>query len=413
MKIRAITVGVKVEAIQNWNEAEKDAFKSVIQRAKSIVDSIYSQLQGIDYSIQTTRLAFNDIDVWLGPLILANGLEAACTVVTDIDAVLATNAIDFCSLGRCSDPAIMPTLPTLLSKSRRFASSIAVNSPAFAGSTIVAATPDYNICKIAAEQCLLVAKLVGDLGNFQFCSSFDCPPNTPFFPVAYHNATHDMSVSIALENGGLLFISNFAAESHQQARDNLYTTLHQALLPIHQAVSNACQTLGVHYAGIDASINPGLTPQDSTGAGLEILVPNKRPFGDMGTLSAVSATTAALKQLAQDTDIKIIGYSGLMLPVMEDLVLAARAAQDPPTFGLRDLLIFSTICGVGLDTIPIPGDATTDEIAAIYMEVGTLAYRLKKPLSCRLLPMAGLKAGDMTNVDSPYLCNTKVFSLTR
>ena len=44
-----------------------------------------------------------------------------------------------------------------------------------------------------------------------------------------------------------------------------------------------------------------------------------------------------------------------MLPVMEDLILADRAAQSPPTFNLRDLLIFSTVCGVGLDTVPVPG----------------------------------------------------------
>lgn len=411
MKIRAITVGIRVQAIQHWNDSEKDAFKSALERAKTVINSIQAELEGLDYAIQTFRVAFNDIDEWFGPYVETYGFESASAVAADIDNFLSTNTIDFCSLGRCLDQSIMPMLPILLSKSRRFASSIAINSSSTDSNIVVA--PDYNICKIAAEQCLQVANLIGDVGNFQFCASFDCPPNTPFFPVAYHDAKHEMSVSIALENGGLLFISNFAAESHQQAKDNLYTTLYQALFPIHRVVSASCLSLGVHYAGIDASINPGLTPQDSAGAGLELLIPNKRPFGDMGTLPAVSATTAALKQLALDTDILITGYSGLMLPVMEDLVLAARAAQDPPTFGLRDLLIFSSICGVGLDTVPIPGDSTIDEIAAIYMEVGTLAYRLKKPLSCRLLPMAGLKAGDMTNVDSPYLCNTKVFSLAR
>ena len=44
-----------------------------------------------------------------------------------------------------------------------------------------------------------------------------------------------------------------------------------------------------------------------------------------------------------------------MLPVMEDIVLAARAAQQPPTFTMRDLLMFSSVCGVGLDTVPVPG----------------------------------------------------------
>ena len=86
--------------------------------------------------------------------------------------------------------------------------------------------------------------------------------------------------------------------------------------------------------------------------------------------------------------------------------------QDVPSFGLRDLLVFSTICGVGLDTVPISrSQVTAADIAQVYVEVGALSYRLNKPLSCRLLPMHGKLVGDLTDVDSPYLCNTKVFSL--
>jgi uncharacterized protein (UPF0210 family) len=38
-----------------------------------------------------------------------------------------------------------------------------------------------------------------------------------------------------------------------------------------------------------------------------------------------------------------------MLPVMEDPVLASRAAEG--CYTLRDLLLFSTVCGVGIDTV--------------------------------------------------------------
>lgn len=76
--------------------------------------------------------------------------------------------------------------------------------------------------------------------------------------------------------------------------------------------------------------------------------------GAFGTLAAVSAVTKAVKSLPEK-GIKLIGYNGLMLPVMEDLVLAERAAQLPSTYSLRDLLTFSAVCGVGLDTVPVPG----------------------------------------------------------
>jgi uncharacterized protein (UPF0210 family) len=79
-----------------------------------------------------------------------------------------------------------------------------------------------------------------------------------------------------------------------------------------------------------------------------------------------------------------------MLPVMEDLILAERASQIPSLYTLRDLLIFSSVCGVGLDTIPIPGDSDVESLTAIYTEVGALSFRLNKPLTCRLLPMKGI-----------------------
>lgn len=116
----------------------------------------------------------------------------------------------------------------------------------------------------------------------------------------------------------------------------------------------------------------------------------------------------------------LTGYSGLMLPVMEDLTLADRASGpegaegsslNQPAFGIRDLLVFSSVCGVGLDTVPIPGNASAHDIAGLYMETAAIAFRLNKPLSCRVLPMRGKTAGDMTEVDSPYLCNTRVFEL--
>lgn len=136
-----------------------------------------------------------------------------------------------------------------------------------------------------------------------------------------------------------------------------------------------------------------------------------REVGSFGTLAAVSTVTAGIKALAisQDRPIKLTGYSGLMLPVMEDVVLAQRAAEG--RFGVRDLLMFSSVCGVGIDTVPVPGNSSPEALAGVYMETAALAFRLNKPLSCRVLPQQGKLAGDLTDVVSPYLCNTTVFSL--
>ena len=52
-----------------------------------------------------------------------------------------------------------------------------------------------------------------------------------------------------------------------------------------------------------------------------------------------------------------------MLPVLEDVGLGKRS--EAGYFNLDSLLLYSTVCGTGLDTIPIPGDASTSQITSI------------------------------------------------
>ena len=223
-----------------------------------------------------------------------------------------------------------------------------------------------------------------------------------------------------MESGDLLFLAFHGAESIDEGSNNLENTLHQVLQPIETIAADYCQRNQVIYNGIDASINPGITLPDSVGFGLENIlslfpvapddsnVPQKtlREFGQYGTTAAVAAVTAGIKLLQAKNAIKLVGYNGLMLPIMEDVVLAERT-----NFTIRDILLFSTICGVGIDTVPIPGNTKIEELACLYMEIATLAFRLNKPLSCRVLPMLNKEAGDMTNVNSNYLKNTKVVAV--
>ena len=75
-------------------------------------------------------------------------------------------------------------------------------------------------------------------------------------------------------------------------------------------------------------------------------------FGSSGTMTAAVAITKAV----QSAPVKRIGYSGLMLPVMEDSLLAQRWSEG--TYDVDSLLAYSAVCGTGLDTIPMAGDVT-------------------------------------------------------
>jgi len=155
------------------------------------------------------------------------------------------------------------------------------------------------------------------------------------------------------------------------------------------------------YLGIDTSPAPG---QDrSIAAAIEAMT--RSAFGNPGTLEACAAVTAALKGVA----VKTCGYSGLMLPVLEDPLLTQRAGEG--RYGIRELLLYSSVCGTGLDVVPIPGDTPVEAIAALLRDVGALSVRLRKPLSARLFLVPGKAAGELAHFDDPLLSDCVVMKV--
>lgn len=400
MKIRAITIGVYLTPSDCLC---KVTFTAKIAEANENLRKAQAGLEELGYTVQTVRISFNSFEDWLIPALASSNLTLL-EVLTMINEILESLNVSFCSFGGARTLDGIRLIPTILHHCKLVSCSsilLSTNSESI--------TCDRQLSIEAAKTCLSVYRECGDLGNFRYCSSFHTPANVPFFPASFHEGPESV-VSIGLENGDLLFLGCHAAKSYGEANQTLVDIFTQAYVPIEAAVSSLCADLGVRYGGIDASLNPGLGLPDGVARWLESLLPaHDNKFGHPGTLAAVSTVTSAVKKLAGK--IKLAGYSGLMLPVMEDMTLAERASEAPPCFTLRDLLLFSTVCGVGLDTVPISAQCSAEEIAAVYEEVGALAARYKKPLSCRLLPLP-LNPGETTNVSSSYLCNTKVFPLS-
>ena len=197
-------------------------------------------------------------------------------------------------------------------------------------------------------------------------------------------------------------------------RDALLAAFTEALVPLESFArtlsdgqTSTADAPVATYTGIDASLNPGLDPGYSVAEAVEVAL-GGRPFGSGETLAIAATITSVLKSLPVLT----CGYSGLMLPPLEDRTLAARAAQQPPTYNITDLLSYSSVCGVGLDTVPIPGDANADDVSRLLLDTGSLSVKWAKPLSCRLFPVPGKSAGEMTEFhDNPHMINSRVFAL--
>jgi uncharacterized protein (UPF0210 family) len=87
----------------------------------------------------------------------------------------------------------------------------------------------------------------------------------------------------------------------------------------------------------------------------------------------------------------------MLLSVLEDEILAARAASGQ--LSVNDLLLYSTMCGTGIDAVPLPGDASLDGLTGLLLDLGAISLRLQKPLTARLMPIPGKSAGDEVHFD--------------
>ena len=125
-------------------------------------------------------------------------------------------------------------------------------------------------------------------------------------------------------------------------------------------------------------------------------------FGAAGTMTAAYVITQAQQQIPEPR----IGYGGLMLPVLEDSLLARRWSEG--AINIDSLLAYSAVCGTGLDTVPLPGDVTEEQLVRILGDMAVLAFKWKKPLTARLQPVHGAKAGEMSAFDDPFLVNAKL-----
>jgi uncharacterized protein (UPF0210 family) len=389
MKIRTITTGI---SLSSTKEMEKIRQASEFnQQAK-----LYFQEQG--YEVQTTRIATNSWEEYLYSLSKSEIIKQ----VKIIEEVCQNLNISFFSLGYASQPETIALIPDIIK-----------NTSIFYTSSKIGDTPKESLrdrlSGINFENARESAKVIQRIsqesehgyGNFHFCAWANCQSGIPFFPTAYHEG--ETSFAIGLELCDLVMQAFSDADDIPDAEEKLKLILDKELRKVEAIAQIISEKLAIKYKGIDTSLAPSLGKEESIAFAYEKIMTGK--FGHQGTLAISGMLTRVLKSVS----VKICGYSGLMLPVCEDVGLAARANEE--TYNLTNLLSYSAVCGCGLDTIPIPGDITIEKITAILIDMATLAIKLDKPLSARLFPIPGKKAGEMTAFNSPYLVDCRIFNV--
>jgi uncharacterized protein (UPF0210 family) len=383
----------KVRAITGFVRLDRTTYQKQIADALVVLRRAKAEFESSGYEVETVRLTTQP----LAELVAGLSEEQALAFLAQLDELSVKEHfllnVGPAMLHDTDDPAAMHLLERALS-----------TLPHITASTIIA--DESGIHWKTIRRTAELVKYVSEhsprsQGTFNFTAMAMLKPFSPFFPGSYHTGA-GRQFAIGFEGANV--VRDVFAKDKGDAEAAVADLT--AALTKHASVAAAvgkkvAEETGWAYLGVDPT--PAPLGDVSIGAAIEAFTGAK--FGSSGTLTAARIITAAVKAVPE----KQVGYSGLMVPVMEDKILAERWAES--TYNIDSLLAYSAVCGTGLDTIPLPGNISTEQMERIFGDVASLATKWNKPLSARLQPIPNKQPGDKTDFQDPFLFNTTLHPL--
>ena len=383
----------KVRTVTAFVRLEPSAYLQQISDALVVLRAARHEFEQQGYEVQTLRIVTQP----LGELVAGKSEPDALAFIKALSDLSAKENflpnVGPAMLRDGDDPGRMRLLARALA-----------TLPNVNGSAIIAGEDGIH-WKVIQESAALVRYLVDNSphgqGTFHFAATAMLQPYAPFFPGAYHTG-EGKRFSIGLQGANV--VQEVFAHTHGDYQASLSELTRQ--LTVHAKVA---EEIGRRVAGSNAwtfmGVDPTPAPMGDVSIGAAIESYTGAKFGSSGTLTAAGIITAAVKAVP----VTQAGFAGLMVPVMEDKVLAQRWAEG--TYNTDALLAYSAVCGTGLDTVPYPGDIGREQLVRIFGDVASLAKKWSKPLAARVQPVPGKAAGELSDFNDPYLFNTRLHAV--
>jgi uncharacterized protein (UPF0210 family) len=365
MKIRSITCFYTPEAPDSDSQLTRLA-----KFSQSLREAL--QLEGIE--VQSLRMA-------TPPFITYSAGKSEQTVVQlmqKLEAQAKEKGFTYLSCG--------PALPDDLDSFRRIPALLAGTKDVFVTGIIADQKQFYPAAIEAAADVICQAATITPDGftNLRFSALCNVQPGAPFFPTAYHSYGQAPAFALAIECADEVIRAFKGQTSLSESRQRMLDGLNGFAQKIGEIIQKVNTTNPLQFLGFDFSPAPYPDDTCSLGGGVEAVF-----SGTLGPVGSLAAAAVIADTLDQGNWLHA-GFNGLMLPVLEDSILAARAAEGK--LSVKDLLLFSAVCGTGLDTVPLAGDVSREEISALLFDIAALSVRLGKPLTARLMPIPGKQA---------------------
>ena len=339
--IRTMTLGIGAPHPLN---------EETVRGAAEFLAGARAAAEGAGYTAQTTRIATRPL---LEDMAAASDDEIVA-YAGSLQAHCDTYEIGYCSLGPApaTDPAFplerITLLPRLIAPHAALSATVQLAT--------VEAGVRYEAALATAQVMRGLAEAERGRCELSLRGSGMCEPGGPFFPQAYRAGRSGVSRLACSAPGGREAIRR-VRERRPECRPMRWPRCRR-LAGVARGVARpgrrrCCGGWRRRRASSMVAWTSRPRRWATRASRRRWSWPVSGLFGAPGTLALAATLTAAIRGAA--ADVPTCGYCGLMLPVLEDETLGMRCAEG--SLSVTSLLAYSAVCGTGLDTTPLPGDA--------------------------------------------------------
>jgi uncharacterized protein len=397
LDVRAVTLGVNLfDCISH----DLDRFRKNI-RAKIIghaapLKSVCDQV-GDKYGIQVVNKRIS-----ISPIALVGAAfspDQMVEIAKELNDIAQTVDIDF--IGGFSalvekgmatgDRSLIAALPRALAQTQRVCASVNVAT--------TKAGINMDAVLLMAQAIKEAAALTADadgLACAKLCVFANIPEDMPFMAGAYLGVgVADAVINVGVSGPGVVKRAiERNLENGPMTLGNIAEVIKRTACKVTRVGEligrEVAKNLEVRFGVVDLSLAPTPTVGDSIGEIFQAL--GLSHIGVPGSTAALAMLNDAVKKGGAFASSHVGGLSGAFIPVSEDLHIANAAHQG--FLSLAKLEALTSVCSVGLDMVPVPGDITEETLAGIIADEMAIGMINAKTTACRIIPVPGKQAGD-------------------
>jgi uncharacterized protein (UPF0210 family) len=403
LDVRTVTLGLNIEECSSpsLNQLLDKLRATISSRASNLVRATRALEQRFGIPVVNKRIAVTPV----ASVAAGHKRDALVEIARQLDRVAAEAGVDLIGgFGAWMHKSMTSTAAELLDS---LPEALAGTQRVCGGLNVASTRAGINMDAVRRIGHTLKAMAEADRANLGFaCAKLvvfaNMPDDNPFMAGATHGAGEaDAVVNIGVSGPGVIqralqrLVEQVGADRLTLAdlAEEIKITAFRVTRVGELFGRELAQALGVQFGIVDLSLAPTPKVGDSIGEILQTMGILK--VGAPGSTAALAMLNDAVKKGGAFASSSVGGLSGAFIPVMEDATLAAAAAEG--SLSLEKLEAMTSVCSVGLDMVPIPGDTPADTIAAIIADEMAIGVVNNKTTATRLIPVPGKRAGEQVN----------------